>query len=107
VKVSTVPLPSGLSSLVLQHGGRVQLGDLGVHHGAVALVVGVQPAQHDPPTVEVYLGLGQPADQLGRIGDRLPDPFDRVREPPHEAQNLLAVLRFKYAIRGHAFEHNP
>ena len=101
------PEPAVDVAEVLDHAQRLELGDRAVQDGAVALVVGVQPAQLDAPALdEVDVGVGEPRHELLGLGEGGPHALDRMVEPSLEAQDVLAVTSFEVAVgdvigRGH------
>jgi len=76
----------------LEEAGRLELADGAVEGGGVAVLVGVEPAQREPaPADQVEVGVAPPLPQLGGVGQRLPHPLDRVRDPAGEADLEGAV----------------
>jgi hypothetical protein len=72
----------------LQQARRVEPGDRRVHLGAVAAIVGVQPAEHELAAFDqVDVGLPASAEQLGWVGQRRPHSLHRARDPAAEPQH--------------------
>src|SRR5690242_2401886 len=75
---------------VLQQTRWVELSNRRMHDniGRVPALISVEPAQlNASPLPGFDLSLGQPCDELLRLGESCPDLFDRMMEMAHEAKN--------------------